>query len=592
MSVADPLSFPGARCRALACALLACAALTPGDARAFCGFYVAGSGAQLQNAGTHVVLMRDGTRTVLSMQNDYQGPPSDFAMVVPVPVVLHEEDVHTLDRGVFERVNQLAAPRLVEYWERDPCAPEVPMAPRATGRGRVMDDAARSAPAGAGQVVVEAQFAVGEYEIVILSANDSGALDRWLRQNGYQIPAGAEAVLRPYVQQHMKFFVAKVDVSRVTFEQGRAVLSPLRVSYESESFSLPVRLGLLNSGGEQELLVHILAPNQRYEVANYPNVTVPTNINVQDRTRDEFGRFYEALLRETLAANPGAVVTEYAWQASSCDPCPGGQSGLSPTDLQTLGANTLGGAPLAPPGRPLRVGPAPRGRALPGGGVRPPGRMAQPSYVLTRLHYRYAPTGLGEDLVFRAAPPIEGGRESTPGHGAQPATMNNFQARYAIRHAFAGPITCQDPVRGRWGPPPSSERAGGARGGGVPLTPPGLSAARQPSVGATASAPYRGEGSAWNPAAAALVPTAPTTQQPALATTVPELPPPPPALPAEPTVAGCATHGPVRSRGVPYGLVAFALLALAGRAPMLSRRGSRRRSPSPCCSRSGTRRAK
>ena len=77
--------------------------------------------------------------------------------------------------------------------------------------------------------------------------------------------------------------------------------------------------------------------------------------------------------------------------------------------------------------------------------------MAQPSYVLTRLHYRYAPTGLGEDLVFRAAPPIEGGRESTPGHGAQPATTNNFQARYAIRHAFAGPITCQDPVRGRWG---------------------------------------------------------------------------------------------------------------------------------------------
>jgi hypothetical protein len=35
-----------------------------------------------------VVLMRDGTRTVLSMQNNYQGPPQDFAMVVPVPVVL------------------------------------------------------------------------------------------------------------------------------------------------------------------------------------------------------------------------------------------------------------------------------------------------------------------------------------------------------------------------------------------------------------------------------------------------------------------------------------------------------------------------
>ena len=32
-----------------------------------------------------------GTRTVLSMQNSYAGPPENFAMVVPVPVVLKPE---------------------------------------------------------------------------------------------------------------------------------------------------------------------------------------------------------------------------------------------------------------------------------------------------------------------------------------------------------------------------------------------------------------------------------------------------------------------------------------------------------------------
>ena len=57
-------------------------------AHAFCGFYVAGGGAELFNNATQVVLMREGTRTVLSMQNTYQGPPEDFAMVIPVPVVL------------------------------------------------------------------------------------------------------------------------------------------------------------------------------------------------------------------------------------------------------------------------------------------------------------------------------------------------------------------------------------------------------------------------------------------------------------------------------------------------------------------------
>src|SRR5574339_1054541 len=91
-------------------------ALVPATASAFCGFYVSGADAKLYNNATMVVMMRDGTRTVLSMQNNYQGPPQDFAMVVPVPVVLQEENVKTLPPEVFDRVDQLASPRLVEYW--------------------------------------------------------------------------------------------------------------------------------------------------------------------------------------------------------------------------------------------------------------------------------------------------------------------------------------------------------------------------------------------------------------------------------------------------------------------------------------------
>jgi hypothetical protein len=53
-------------------------------AYAFCGFYVAGSNQKMFNDATQVVLMREGTRTVLSMQNDYRGPLEDFAMVITV----------------------------------------------------------------------------------------------------------------------------------------------------------------------------------------------------------------------------------------------------------------------------------------------------------------------------------------------------------------------------------------------------------------------------------------------------------------------------------------------------------------------------
>src|SRR6185312_5234055 len=103
-------------------------ALSTTPAHAFCGFYVSGSGDKLFNEATEVVLMCDGTRTVLSMQNDYKGPLEDFAMVVPVPVVLHEKDVKTLPKDVFDHTDALGTPRLVEYWEQDPCPR--PMPPR------------------------------------------------------------------------------------------------------------------------------------------------------------------------------------------------------------------------------------------------------------------------------------------------------------------------------------------------------------------------------------------------------------------------------------------------------------------------------
>src|SRR6478735_4064163 len=117
--------------------VVAALALAPTAAEAFCGFYVAPGENQLVADATQVVLMRKGTRTVLSMQNNYKGPPEAFAMVIPVPVVLKEGDVKTLPKAVFANVERMGAPRLVEYWEQDPCAPpvnyDVLPAPMATG---------------------------------------------------------------------------------------------------------------------------------------------------------------------------------------------------------------------------------------------------------------------------------------------------------------------------------------------------------------------------------------------------------------------------------------------------------------------------
>ena len=402
-----------------------------GTASAFCGFYVSGSGEKMFNDATQVVLMRDGTRTVLSMQNDYKGPLEDFAMVVPVPVVLHEKDVKTLARSVFEHTDALGSPRLVEYWEQDPCA-------QWGVEGGVVGGVAYGAPGDAMEkskdeqkVRIEAKFSVGEYQILILSATEATALQSWLDSNHYKIPPGAESLLRPYVEAGMKFFVAKVDPRKVQMVDGHAALSPLRFHYDSEDFSLPIRLGMANSSGKQDLIVNVISADKRYEVANYKNAFIPTNFDVKPSVKARFGEFYAALFDRTVEANPGAVITEYAWTAVPnyhCDPCT--DADISNPDLITLGGDVVGG------------------------------KIAAGNFVLTRLHARYGKTDMKDDLRFREAKPVTGGREqwSAKGleYGAVPSQQNFFQARYAVRHYWTGPVACKQPVRNQWGGPPDS----------------------------------------------------------------------------------------------------------------------------------------
>lgn len=634
--------------------------LLPPSAHAFCGFYVAGADREMFNQATTVVMMREGTTTVLSMQNDYHGPPGDFAMVVPVPVVLHERNVRTLPREIFERVDRLAAPRLVEYWEMDPCDfGTIGLGSLGTighggggGAGRGYGGRAAAPP----PVVVEAEFSVGEYDIVILSARESDALEAWLRDNAYHIPEGAAEVMRPYVAAGMKFFVARVNAARVRFEDDRAVLSPLRFHYTADEFGLPVRLGLLNSSGTQDLIVHVLARNQRYEVANYPNVQIPTNIDVADSVRARFGEFYAALFDRVLERNPGAVVTEYSWQATTCDPCPGPV--LSNRDLATLGADVAPPTASSPPDPPVFGGygraasaglGVPRIRAhlpdvegdlgrevarravrrhlaevrfcyerlvgrrpdaagqvtirflvnatgqvtsseaiaeslgdeeavsciaeatrrwsfprqdgdatvtqrfelsvpgpTPGGGAR---ASRYRSFVLTRMHYRYGRDGLGEDLVFRAADPINGGREATLGWGTPSGAFNTFQGRYVIRHAWTGDVSCDEPQRGRWGGPPS----------GGPRPPPSAAqdTARAPrgqvQLASFVSTPLEELGLGAAEVAAAEVEAAPPAEVEVAST----------AAPPPPETSGCGCRI-TRAESSPTAAFFFAVLAFAG----------------------------
>ncbi|HIK29330.1 MAG: DUF2330 domain-containing protein [Oscillatoriaceae bacterium SKW80] len=362
-------------------------------AEAFCGFYVAKADAKLYNKASQVALARDGNRTILTMANDYQGEVKNFALVVPVPTILQKEQVRVGDAKIIERLDAFSAPRLVEYFDSDPCMKfeEMPFPSSATAPAEASSE--RGKRDNSLGVTVEARFTVGEYDIVILSAKESNGLETWLVQNGYRIPRGASELLKPYIRQNMKFFVAKVNLEE--FEKtGYQFLRPLQIAYESPKFMLPIRLGMINTTGEQDLIVYLLSPKGRSELTNYRTVQVPTDTEIPVFVKNEFAAFYKAMFSNVHNREGKKVAfLEYAWDMGSCDPC--SAEPLNREELKKAGVFWL----------------------KPNSGN---------NVFITRLHIRYARNTFPEDLMFQ-----------------ETSNREFFQGRYILRHPFTGELRCE-----------------------------------------------------------------------------------------------------------------------------------------------------
>jgi hypothetical protein len=384
--------------RASFLALLAAtiAVLSAPAAQSFCGFYVAKADSKLYNKASKVVLAWDAGRTVITMASDYQGDPREFALVVPVPTFITREQINVADPALVDHLDAYTAPRLVEYFDEDPCRPRVEYmlaAPVAEA------DAGGLRRANALGVTVEASYTVGEYDISILSARESDGLVTFLTDNGYRIPTGADDVLGSYIKQKMRFFVAKVNLGEMG-KLGVAHLRPLQVAYDSPKFMLPIRLGTVNASGPQELFLFTLTRNGRVETANYRTVKIPSDVEIPVYVKDTFAAFYKSMFDRAVEREDMRVVfQEYAWDLGWCDPC-------AADPLPVASVRKLGAFWLADAAAPI---------------------VAQGQVFATRLHLRYDRDHFPEDLMLIAT-----------------RDTSTFQGRYILRHPFTGEATCPE----------------------------------------------------------------------------------------------------------------------------------------------------
>jgi hypothetical protein len=179
-------------------------------------------------------------------------------------------------------------------------------------------------------------------------------------------------------------------------------LRPLQITYNSDKFMLPIRLGMANANGDQDMIVYAFSKEGRVESTNYRTVKIPTNREVPTFVREKFGDFYVDLF-EKAHADEGkeALFLEYAWNVSpqfpgvKCDPCVGPPPIFA--DLKEAGVDW----------------------AVNGG-------RASNDVFFTRLHVRYSRDTHPQDLQFQVTPNKE-----------------HFQGRYILHNTAGGDLSCE-----------------------------------------------------------------------------------------------------------------------------------------------------
>jgi len=320
-----------------------------------CPTVATGTPQQLTYDVARTAIVHQDGRTTFTVSINPSGEQQEFALVLPVPALLAEDDIAVLDGEIFGRLEGYTG--LLTMQDAG-CIPS----------DTASDGGTESEGAG-GDVTVEAEYLVGDYEITILSATDSSGLFGWLEANGYHLGETTIPVLEDYIAEGMYFMTAKVS-AEATSADGSA-LPPLQVGYDADVFSIPIRLAARNSPGEQDMLIYAItdagSTGGRVGVSNYSELVVEDKCIWGDPDSDDFMSFYKDRFNAAWEADGYAGwAVEWAGEAGSCSPCSGVQ--ITDEDLTNLGfSGTL------------------------------------EDHHLTRLHVKYTPATATQDLMLYAS---------------------------------------------------------------------------------------------------------------------------------------------------------------------------------------------
>ena len=204
-----------------------------------------------------MLLAASTTQSTLYDQIEYSGNPTSFAWVLPIHGTV---DVGLSADVLFDSIDALTATQIVPPVPNCPPPPNCGGGSSSGGFGGAASGAATDAPT----VTVTKAQNVGPYATVQLHSTDSSALDNWLAQNGFNIPADVVPVINQYVTEGFDFLAMKLLPN-----QGVQAMRPVRVTSQGASLSLPLRMAAVGTGTTVGITIWVVSDG-RYEPQNFP----------------------------------------------------------------------------------------------------------------------------------------------------------------------------------------------------------------------------------------------------------------------------------------------------------------------------------
>jgi hypothetical protein len=449
----------------------------------------------------HVVFARDERTSVLTV---FAKKGGKLTLVVAAPRGATPRP-RALGDLELQKLLAVTQPRIEETWEQDPCELHSPLGPGAAPVAPEVKEPKKTDATEPKAREPGVATSLGDGREGILAA---------LEKLGVKASPALSAELDRLLADGLQLFAVPL--------QAGADWAAASVAWESDSPALPV--GLLAASGARELDLTVLSRDARQSVEGAPSFALPTNLDLAAPLGGGEGALARALVSAVWAKDPKAAITRHAWVASQCDGCP---APLSAEELGRLGvadwpsartkgevlvdAQAVSDEPGGPDDLRAALTKCAEAAKLPAGDTltvqvtvangttraeKPrddgygacvaaaveaeeldksgalkitwqlPSRAYVGSLVVTRLAVPLAADTRALELSPRT--PIEGGREIGPSGKPEarvfPAEkLNNYQARFVVRHPWKGSIGCQSPERGVWGGPPKGAKPAAAK---------------------------------------------------------------------------------------------------------------------------------